>query len=155
MMKIKIVAPGKIREKWLQDGISEHVTRCSASCTIPIVEVAVSPDSVPVDRGIYEEGQRILSHIKQGDVVWAIDLHGKLLTSEEFSSHMISDIERGGSSLTVVIGGSNGIASEVTARANRRICFGNMTMTHTLTRLVLMEQIYRGFKIYEGSNYHK
>lgn len=155
MMKIKIVAPGKIREKWLEQGISEYVKRCSTSCKIEIIEVAVSPDSIPVDKGIYEEGQRILSHIKPSDKVWAIDLHGKLLTSEEFSSHMISDIEAGGSSLTIVIGGSNGIASEVTTRANRRICFGNMTMTHTLTRLVLMEQIYRGFKIYEGSSYHK
>lgn len=155
MRKIRIICPGKIREKWLLDGINEYIKRCQTSCKIEIIEVALSPDNIPIERGIYEEGQRILSYIKPGDVVWAIDLHGKLLTSEEFSKHLISDIEMGGSLLTIVIGGSNGIASEVTSRANRRICFGNMTMTHTLTRLVLMEQIYRGFKIYEGSSYHK
>ncbi|MBR6960114.1 MAG: 23S rRNA (pseudouridine(1915)-N(3))-methyltransferase RlmH, partial [Clostridiales bacterium] len=75
--------------------------------------------------------------------------------SEELSSMMIEDLERGGSSLSIAIGGSNGLSPEVIARADRRICFGQITMTHQMTRLLLLEQLYRGFKIYKGEKYHK
>jgi len=68
---------------------------------------------------------------------------------------MIEDIEKGGSLLCIAIGGSNGLSPEVVARANRRICFGKITMTHQMTRLLLLEQLYRGFKIYKGEKYHK
>jgi 23S rRNA (pseudouridine1915-N3)-methyltransferase len=108
-----------------------------------------------MDRALAQEGEKILSKIKPGDQVWAIDLHGKELTSEQVSEALISSIEKGGGKLTVVIGGSNGIAPEVTARANLRLCLGKHTMTHTMTRLIILEQIYRGFKINSGENYHK
>ena len=84
-----------------------------------------------------------------------MDLHGKLMTSEEISKALVEDMERGGSSVTVVIGGSNGLAPEVVKRAQRRICLGNITLTHQMTRLILLEQIYRGFKIASGEKYHK
>ena len=84
-----------------------------------------------------------------------MDLHGKEFTSEELSSMMIGDLERGGSSLSIAIGGSNGLSPEVIARSDRRICFGQITMTHQMTRLLLLEQLYRGFKIYKGEKYHK
>ena len=154
-MNLKVIAPGKIKEKWLTGGIDEYKKRLSRYCSVEIIEVQDSPDSLPVDAALAKEGDLILSRIKDGEVVWVMDLHGKLMTSEEISEALITDMERGGSSLTVVIGGSNGLAPEVVKRAQRRICFGNITLTHQMTRLILLEQIYRGFKIASGEKYHK
>ena len=154
-MKLKVIAPGKIKEKWLTGGIDEYKKRLSKYCSVEIVEVQDSPDSLPVDAALAKEGELILSRIKDGEVVWVMDLHGKLMTSEEISKALIEDMERGGSSVTVVIGGSNGLAPDVVKRAQRRICLGNITLTHQMTRLILLEQIYRGFKIASGEKYHK
>lgn len=154
-MRITVVSPGKIREKWLQEGVEEYVKRLSKYCKTEIIEVEASPDNIPMERALSLEGERILAKIKQGDQVWAIDLHGKEMTSEEISKAQISSLEKGGGRLTIIIGGSNGIAPEVTARADLRLCLGKHTMTHTMTRLIILEQIYRGFKIYSGENYHK
>ena len=108
-----------------------------------------------VNEALKREGELILSHIRPGETVWAMDLGGENVTSEKLSEYLVSDIEKSGGSLKIVIGGSNGISPEVRARANRRLCFGNITLTHLMTRLVLAEQLYRGFKIAKGEKYHK
>ena len=129
-MKLTLICPGKIREKWLVEGVEEYVKRLSKYCKTQIIEVEASPDYIPMDRALAQEGERILSKIKPGEQVWAIDLHGKEMTSEQISEALISSMERGGGSLTVVIGGSNGIDKAVTDRANLRLCLGKHTMTH-------------------------
>ena len=154
-MKITVVCPGKLKDKWLKDGIDEYKKRLSRFATLDFIEVADCPDSVPVNEALKREGEQILSHIKPGEIVWAMDLGGENVTSEKLSEYLTSDIEKGGGSLKIVIGGSNGISPEVRARANRRMCFGNITLTHLMTRLVLSEQLYRGFKIAKGEKYHK
>ena len=154
-MEIRLICPGKIRDKWLSAGIDEYIKRLSPFCRVVITEVDACPDSYPESRAIEREGELILSKIKPGEQVWAIDLHGREMTSEEISSALISSLEKGGGHLTVVIGGSNGISSAVTGRANLRLCLGKQTFTHTMTRLIILEQLYRGFKIYQGGNYHK
>ncbi len=154
-MKLKVICAGKIKEKWLKEGIAEYVKRLSKYCNVEFVEVNDSPDSLPVNKALEEEGNLMLSKIKPDDYVWVLDLHGKLMTSEEISSEMISGFEKGGSGLTVVIGGSNGLSSDLVKRADRRVCFGNITLTHQMTRLILLEQIYRGFKISNNEKYHK
>lgn len=154
-MKITVVCPGKLKDKWLKDGIDEYKKRLSRFATLEFIEVTDCPDSVPVNEALKREGELILSHIKPGEIVWAMDLGGEDVTSEKLSSYLISDIEKSGGTLKIVIGGSNGISPEVRARANRRICFGNITLTHLMTRLVLSEQLYRGFKIAKGEKYHK
>jgi len=154
-MKIIVVCPGKLKDKWLKDGIDEYKKRLSRFATLEFIEVADCPDSVPTQEALKREGELILSHIKPGEVVWAMDLGGENVTSEKLSSYLTSDIEKGGGTLKIVIGGSNGISPEVRARADRRICFGNITLTHLMTRLVLSEQLYRGFKIAKGEKYHK
>lgn len=154
-MKITVVCPGKLKDKWLKDGIDEYKKRLSRFAVLDFIEVADCPDSVPVAEALKREGEFILSHIKPGEVVWVMDLGGENVTSEKLSSYLSSDIEKGGGSLKIVIGGSNGISPEVRARADRRICFGNITLTHLMTRLVLAEQLYRGFKIAKGERYHK
>lgn len=154
-MKITVVCPGKLKDKWLKDGIDEYKKRLSRFAVLDFIEVADCPDSVPVVEALKREGELILSHIKPGEVVWVMDLGGENVTSEKLSSYLSYDIEKGGGSLKIVIGGSNGISPEVRARADRRICFGNITLTHLMTRLVLAEQLYRGFKIAKGERYHK
>ena len=154
-MKIIVVCPGKLKDKWLKDGIDEYKKRLSRFATLDFIEVADCPDSVPTNEALKREGELILSHIKPGEVVWALDLGGENVTSEKLSQYLTSDIEKGGGTLKIVIGGSNGISPEVRARADRRICFGNITLTHLMTRLVLSEQLYRGFKIAKGEKYHK
>ena len=145
-MKIIVVCPGKLKDKWLKEGIDEYKKRLSRFA---------GPDSVPVNEALKREGELILSHIKPGEVVWAMDLGGENVSSEKLSSYLVSDIDKGGGTLKIVIGGSNGISPEVRARADRRMCFGNITLTHLMTRLVLSEQLYRGFKIAKGEKYHK
>lgn len=154
-MKITVVCPGKLKDKWLKDGIDEYKKRLSRFAVLEFIEVADCPDSVPVNEALKREGELILSHIKPGEIVWAMDLGGENVTSEKLSEYLTSDIEKGGGSLKIVIGGSNGISPEVRARAGRRMCFGNVTLTHLMTRLVLSEQLYRGFKIAKGEKYHK
>ena len=154
-MKIIVVCPGKLKDKWLKDGIDEYKKRLSRFATLDFIEVPDCPASVPVNEALKREGELILSHIKPGEVVWAMDLGGENVTSEKLSKYLTADIEKGGGTLKIVIGGSNGISPEVRARADRRICFGNITLTHLMTRLVLAEQLYRGFKISKGEKYHK
>lgn len=154
-MKLKIIAPGKIKEKWLTEGIEEYKKRLSRYTKVEIIEVADSPDSIPEQKALQKEGELILSKVTKEDVVWVMDLHGKLLTSEELSEMLISDFDKGGANLTIVIGGSNGLSPDVVKRADRRICLGNITLTHQMTRLIILEQVYRGFKIAGGEKYHK
>lgn len=154
-MKIRIVCPGKIKESFLLDGIAEYKKRLSKYCTVEITEVPDCPDTMPAAQALKTEGERILSKVSQHDILWVMDLHGREYTSEEISDLLIGDLERGGSTITVAIGGSNGLSPELISRADRRICFGKITMTHQMTRLLLLEQLYRGFKIYNNEKYHK
>ena len=154
-MKIRLICPGKIRERFLTDGIDEYRKRLSKYCTVEITEVADCPDTMPAGQALSFEGERILSKVSPSDILWVMDLHGREYTSEELSDLMIEDLEKGGSTISIAIGGSNGLSPEVVSRANRRICFGRITMTHQMTRLLLLEQLYRGFKIYKGEKYHK
>ena len=154
-MEISLIVIGKTNARYLQEGIDEYKKRLSRFATLEFIEVSDCPDSVPVNEALKREGELILSHIKPGEVVWAMDLGGENVSSEKLSSYLISDIEKGGGTLKIVIGGSNGISPEVRSRADRRMCFGNITLTHLMTRLVLSEQLYRGFKIAKGEKYHK
>ena len=112
-MKINIVSPGKIKDKWLKDGIAEYQKRISRFCTLEFIEVSDVPDSVPVDEALRREGEAILARVKPGDVLWAMDLGGENVTSEKLSEYLMADIEKGGGTLVIAIGGSNGISPEV------------------------------------------
>jgi len=154
-MKLHIVAAGKIKEKWLTDGIQEYRKRLSRYCEVAITEVPDSPDQLPRDAALAREGEKLLSQIRPGAYVWVLDLAGRTYSSEEFSRELIRAFDKGGAELTCVIGGSNGLSPEVIARADHRICLSPMTFTHQMTRLILLEQCYRGFKIERGEPYHK
>lgn len=154
-MKLTIVCAGKIKEKWLSDGIAEYKKRLSKYTSVEIVEVPDAPDTIPVEQALDQEGKRMLSRIRPGAYVIVMDLHGKEMTSEQWAEHVRAGFEKGGAELVLLIGGSNGLSPEVVARANERLCLSPMTFTHQMTRLIILEQVYRAFKIMSGEKYHK
>lgn len=159
-MNIKIVCVGKLKEKYLKQGIAEYAKRLSKFCKFEIVEV---PDEKAPEKlspaemeGVKEkEGERILNKIKDKEYVYALAIEGKERSSEEFSKEITHLMTYGHSDLTFVIGGSLGLSPAVLKRAQTKISFGRFTLPHQLMRLVLTEQIYRAFMIEQGSPYHK
>ena len=159
-MKIKIVTVGKLKEKYLKDGIAEYSKRISRFAKLEMIELAdeKTPDkaSESENQKILEiEGQRILSKVGDRDFVIALAIEGKTFSSEEFSKQLEEASIKGFSTLTFIIGGSLGLSSAVKNRANLAVSFGRLTLPHQLMRLVLAEQIYRAFTIQQGSPYHK
>ena len=159
-MKIKVVTVGKLKEKYLKDGIAEYSKRISRFTKLEMIELAdeKTPDkaSESENQKILEiEGQRILSKVGDRDFVIVLAIEGKTLSSEEFSKQLEEASIKGFSTLTFIIGGSLGLAQDVKNRANLSVSFGRLTLPHQLMRLVLVEQIYRAFTIQQGSPYHK
>ena len=159
-MKIKVVTVGKLKEKYLKDGIAEYSKRISRFAKLEMIELAdeKTPDkaSESENQKILEiEGQRILSKVGDRDFVIALAIEGRTFSSEEFSKQLEEASIKGFSTLTFIIGGSLGLSSAVKKRANLFVSFGRLTLPHQLMRLVLAEQIYRAFTIQQGSPYHK
>ncbi|MDS3796407.1 23S rRNA (pseudouridine(1915)-N(3))-methyltransferase RlmH [Streptococcus pneumoniae] len=159
-MKIKVVTVGKLKEKYLKDGIAEYSKRISRFAKFEMIELSdeKTPDkaSESENQKILEiEGQRILSKIADRDFVILLAIEGKTFFSEEFSKQLEETSIKGFSTLTFIIGGSLGLSSSVKNRANLSISFGRLTLPHQLMRLVLVEQIYRAFTIQQGFPYHK
>ena len=159
-MKIKIVTVGKLKEKYLKDGIAEYSKRISRFAAVEMIELAdeKTPDraSDSENEKILDlEGNRILSKIGDREFVVVLAIEGKTLSSEEFSKQLEQASINGYSTLTFVIGGSLGLSPQVKNRANLSLSFGRLTLPHQLMRLVLVEQIYRAFTIQKGSPYHK
>ncbi|WP_247927685.1 23S rRNA (pseudouridine(1915)-N(3))-methyltransferase RlmH [Streptococcus constellatus] len=159
-MKIKLVTVGKLKEKYLKDGIAEYAKRLKHFTKFELIELL---DEKTPDKASYlenqqileKEGNRILSKITDKEFVIALAIEGQQFPSEEFSK-ILSDITiRGISNITFVIGGSLGLSNTVKKRANLLMSFGKLTLPHQLMRLVLVEQIYRAFMIQQGSPYHK
>lgn len=159
-MNITIITVGKLKEKYLKDAIDEYSKRLGRYCKLDIIELAdeKTPDnaSPKEEEAIKEkEGQAILNKVKDNMFLVAMDLGGKQLTSEEFARYIDNLGVIGNSNIAFVIGGSLGISNGVLARANYKLCFSKMTFPHQLFRVMLLEQIYRSFRIMKGEPYHK
>lgn len=159
-MNIKIIGVGKLKEKYLKQGIAEYAKRLGTFCEFQIVEVPdeKAPEKLSLAEmaGVKEkEGERILAKIKDKEYVYALAIKGKERSSEEFAKELADLGTYGNSDITFVIGGSLGLSPEVLKRANTKISFGRFTLPHQLMRMVLTEQIYRGFMINSGRPYHK
>lgn len=159
-MNITIISVGKLKEKYLKQAVEEYSKRLQRYCRLDIIELndEKTPDnaSPKEEQQIKEkEVQAILKAIKDNSFVIALDLKGKMLSSEEFASFIQDSNTRGISSFTFVIGGSLGLSQEIINRANYKLCFSKMTFPHQLFRVMLLEQIYRGFRIIGGEPYHK
>ena len=159
-MNISIIAVGKLKEKYLKSAIDEYAKRLSRYCKLEIIELPdeKTPDNAsPKDEEIIKdkEGNLILSKIKDNAYVIAMDLKGKELTSEEFAKFISNCGVMGNSNIVFVIGGSLGLSEQVRKRANYKLCFSKMTFPHQLFRVMLLEQVYRGFRINNNEPYHK
>jgi 23S rRNA (pseudouridine1915-N3)-methyltransferase len=159
-MNISVITVGKLKERYLKDAIDEYAKRLTRYCKLQLIEV--QDEKTPENASLKEEdqikekeGEVILKHVKDNMYLVALDLKGKMLSSEELAG-FISDLGvNGDSSLAFVVGGSLGLSQRVLNRANYKLCFSKMTFPHQLMRVILLEQVYRGFRIINGEPYHK
>ena len=159
-MKITILTVGKIKEKYLRDAIAEYSKRLSRYAKLEIIEVAdkKTPDnaSETVETNIKnKEAERLLKYIRDDAYLITLEIKGKQLTSEELAQKIDTLGVQGTSHIIFVIGGSLGLGEEVLKRSNYALSFSKMTFPHQLMRVILLEQIYRSFRIIKGEPYHK
>lgn len=159
-MNITIICVGKIKEKYLKSAIDEYTKRLSRYCKLNIVELGdeKTPDNASEKEELLikeKEGEAILKSIKDNMFVIALELKGSMISSEELSSYIKDLGIKGESNLAFIIGGSLGLSKAVLERANYKLCFSKMTFPHQLFRVMLLEQVYRGFRIISGEPYHK
>ncbi len=156
-MKIKIIALGKIKEKFLKDGIDEFLKRLTPYTSLEIIELSPIEikDENLKERVLDQEGEKILSAIKPHSYVITLEIKGKELSSEEFAEKIDELTNAGIPEVVFVIGSSCGHSKEVSKRADFKLSMSKMTFLHQFARLLLVEQIYRAFKIIKKENYHK
>ncbi|MDT3700909.1 MAG: 23S rRNA (pseudouridine(1915)-N(3))-methyltransferase RlmH [Thermincola sp.] len=159
-MNINIIAVGKIKERYLEEGIREYSKRLRPYAAVSISEVADEKTTEGASIKEQElvkaaEAERILRHVKPGQVVVVLAIEGQMLDSPELAQAIASWGLAGKSEVAFVIGGSLGLHKSVMERADLRLSFGKLTYPHQLMRLILTEQIYRAFKINRGEPYHK
>lgn len=155
-MKLKVVAVGKLKERFWKDAVAEYAKRLGAYANFQIVEV---PDRDPAKAGgdaaaVKAEGADIIKAVGSSYVI-LLAIDGMERSSESFSRHLDQLMTHGAGSIAFVIGGSTGVSDEVRARADETLSFGPITLPHNLARVVLLEQTYRAFKIMRGEPYHK
>jgi len=159
-MKITMITVGKIKEKYLKDAIAEYSKRLSKYCKLDIAEVAdeKTPDNANevVENQIRsKEAERILKHVKENAFIITLEINGKQLTSEELAKKIDNLGIQGHSHIIFIIGGSIGLGQEVLSKSNYALSFSKMTFPHQLMRVILLEQIYRSYRIINGEPYHK
>ena len=159
-MKITLLTVGKIKEKFLRDAIAEYSKRLSKYCKLEIIEVAdeKTPDhaSEVVEKSIRDkEGERLMRYIRDDDYVITLEIGGKMLDSVAFSRQLENLGVRGQSHICFVIGGSIGLVDALVKRSDYALSFSKMTFPHQLMRVILLEQIYRSYRIMTNQPYHK
>lgn len=159
-MKISVITVGKIKEKYLKDAIGEYSKRLGKYCKLEIIEVAdeKTPDmaSEAVENAIRsKEGERIMKHIRDDAYVITLEIAGRQLASEQLADKINQLGIQGKSHITFIIGGSIGLGDKVLARSDCALSFSKMTFPHQLMRVILLEQIYRSYRIINGEPYHK
>lgn len=159
-MNIKLYVIGKIKEQYLKLGIADYVARIKPYSGLEIIEVndepvKENPNNSEIEMVKNKEAEKILKLLKPSEYLITLDLNKKEMNSVEFAGFLEKKFEISGSNLSFVIGGSYGLGDALKARANDSITLSKMTFTHQMTRLILLEQIYRAFKINRNEVYHK
>ncbi len=159
-MNITIVCIGKLKEKYWEAAVSEYSKRLGSYCSLQIDElketrISDNPSQAEEEAVKIEEGRSILKRIKKDSYVITLEIKGNTVTSEELSSQIDRLALQGKSNIYFIIGGSLGLSKEVSDRADYKLSFSKMTFPHQMMRVILLEQIYRAFKISKNENYHK
>lgn len=150
---IKIICLGKIKEKYLKEAIEDYQTRLSKYTKLEIIELKDEQNQNP-KIALQKESDQIKKHLKETDNIVLLDIKGKTYTSEELSKFIDKEITYN-NNITFIIGASNGLDDEIKKLTNKKISFSPLTFPHQLFRLILLEQIYRSFKIINNETYHK
>ncbi len=156
-MNIKIIAVGKIKEQYLKDAIKEYEKRLAPFCSFSTVEVQAEQinDEALCEKYKELEADRILQAIKQGSYIITLEIKGRMFSSEMFAQKIKDISNQGINDVSFIIGGANGLHQKVTNISHLKLSFSNMTFTHQMIRLLLVEQIYRSFKINANEPYHR
>ncbi|MCX7571830.1 23S rRNA (pseudouridine(1915)-N(3))-methyltransferase RlmH [Tumebacillus sp. DT12] len=159
-MQINLLAVGKLKEKYWKGAVEEYSKRLSSYCKVNVVEVADEPtpdnaSAAQEEQIKKKEAEKLLAKIGDRDYVIALAIQGKNLTSEEFADHLDKMASSGYSTFTFIIGGSLGLHETVLQRANHKLSFSKFTFPHQMVRVILLEQVYRAFRIQRGEPYHK
>lgn len=159
MIKVNIIALGRLKEKYLVAACDEYIKRLKGYCNPEVTELEPvrlpdKPSQSEIDKALAKEAEMISAKIPKGSTVIAMCVEGKQLSSEELAEK-IESVTAMGQGLTFIIGSSHGLCDEIKKRADIRLSVSKMTFPHQLFRVMLLEQVYRGFKICEGSTYHK
>lgn len=160
MIKLKIITLGKLKEKYLRDAQDEYLKRLSAYARTELIELepvrlSENPSAGEIERALLAEAEMIKRKLPEGALITALCIEGKQLSSEELSAFNAERISRGTGTLVYIIGSSHGLHPDIKATADLKLSFSKMTFPHQLFRVMLLEQIYRAFKIEEGGSYHK
>lgn len=158
-MKIRIVAAGKLKEKYLKAGVAEYEKRLSPFAVVELLEIgeermAQDPSEAEREQTLAKEGERLLRLVPERSFLIVLDVQGQLLSSEALAEKLAALVLQGQSDVTFLIGGAFGLSEAVRKRADLRLSFSPMTFTHQMVRLLLYEQVYRAFKINRGEKYH-
>lgn len=159
-MKIKIYAIGKIKDVYLKEGINNYLTRLKNYVDVEIIEVNDAPikdetSNIEIEKAKEIEGEIVLKLVKPNEYLIALDLNKKELDSVAFSKYLQGKFIENGSRISFVIGGSYGLSDDLKKRANDSLSLSKMTFLHQMSRLILLEQLYRSFKIVNHETYHK
>ena len=160
MIKVKIIALGKLKEKYLREACQEYIKRLSGYAKTEIIELepvrlSDSPSPAEIQKALSAEAEMIKKKLSDGALITAMCIEGKQFSSQEFSKKLTSAVNGGKGELIFIIGSSYGLDEGLKALADIKLSFSTMTFPHQLFRVMLLEQVYRSFKIAEGSSYHK
>ena len=160
MIKIKIIALSKLKEKYLTEAQSEYLKRLSAFASVEVIEIEPvrlpeNPSASEISKALLSEAEAIKKKLPAMSTVIAMCIEGQKFSSEAFAAAIQNKINGGEGTFVYIIGSSYGLAEEIKAMANIKLSFSDMTFPHQLFRIMLLEQVYRAFKINEGSKYHK
>ena len=159
MVKITIITIGKLKEKYFLEASKEYEKRLSAFCNLSIIELdpaflQQNQNEKEIEQNLKAESEKIMKNIPKGAAIIPLCIEGKKLDSEKFAAR-INELQLSFSNICFIIGGSHGLHNDIKNMGNFKFSMSEMTFPHRLARIMLLEQIYRGFKINQGSNYHK
>jgi len=155
MLRITLIAVGKLKESYWRDAQAEYLKRLHPYAAIEVIELSDAPDSLGIEAALEREGAAILKALPAGVPVVLLDREGTQRSSEDNAAWLEQSMTEGISHLVFVIGGSNGVSAAVQAASTMRLSLGSITLAHNLARIVMLEQLYRAFKILRGEPYHK